>query len=121
MDGITIIETLEPASSFIGDGVLWGMFGLAGFIVGSCFFVAGLIYAAVESEYWMPLLGAIVLCLGISCTCVAEHNLVETPQYRVQLSEDINYTEFYEKYEIVDSDSLTYIIKEKQNDWSGSS
>lgn len=56
----------------------------------------------------------ILFIVGLSCMVFVESGTGKYT-YKVTISDEVNFVEFNNKYEIIDQDGLIYTIKEKEN------
>lgn len=88
-------------------------------------FTAGLIIAITEwvsfgwdgDMLWLILMTTIVgAYVGAAAFKLSEHetDVVDHIEYKVTVSEDVNFNEFMSKYEVVDQEELIYTVKERE-------
>lgn len=76
--------------------------------------ITGIICSIIVSDYEV-----IVLCLiagtfiGAAVGIINERTIGEYPIYKITVSEDVNFTEFNDAYEILEQDGKIYTIKER--------
>ena len=61
------------------------------------------------------MLGIIMIISGI-CSISIQTQVGEYTQYKVTISDEVNFTEFNDKYEIIEQDGKIYTIKERINE-----
>ena len=129
MNGVTILDTIDIYQVSVWQALL----GIAPLIISFIIFSVRLYRAfkkgteedramgVVSSEHWKPkeLLivavgGMITFALMFSFEkfCPAEY--VET-QYEVSIDETVSFTEFYDKYEVVEERDNSFIVKDRTN------
>ena len=113
MDGITMLSQSE-----ITDIPTWTWIIT---MIGIITFVISLIIALnVNQEIIETIFGISSICffilfiVGIYCMCFVKTKTGEYT-YKVTISDEVNFVEFNNKYEIIDQDGLIYTIKEKEN------
>lgn len=113
MDGITVLSQNE-----IMDIPTWT---LVITMIGIITFAISLIIALnVNQEIIETIFGIISICffilfiVGICCMCFVEIGTGEYT-YKVTISDEVNFVEFNNKYEVIDKDGLIYTIKEKES------
>lgn len=113
MDGITVLSQSE-----IMDTPTWTcVITMIGFLI---FVISSMIAVICSQEIIQIIFGINSICFFIlfvfGLFCV---NFVENPTgkytYKVTISDEVNFVEFDNKYEMIDQDGLIYTIKEKEN------
>lgn len=115
MEGIRILSTEEVVSR--------SEFNLkialtACIIIFAVFIISG-IFASIKENDWLNLaitgfiglFASILVAIGFGITF--EKPIEYTTQYKVIVSEEVSFVEFYEKYEIIEKDGEIYTIREK--------
>lgn len=117
MNGVNVlnVETIYEV------GYLWWLipaFAASGFVI-------GIIYAIAKwcDTGFCGAELALAFIITIGCgffgfigTIISEHetDVVDHIEYKVTVSDDVNFTEFMSKYEIVDQEGLIYTVKERE-------
>lgn len=107
LEGITVLNTFV-ISSAIGTGT-FVLMGLACIVMG---FLIGL--AVWDGEIVPAILSSLLsaaLCLGIAG--YINKDATDTVRYEVTISEEVNLTEFTERYEIIEQRGDIYVIEER--------
>ena len=110
IDGITVLSTSELVTVNIGCFIFA--------IIGACVFGTGLFIFAESNDFVIGSIVGIIGVLMITFTIISG-NLTKTTgeyEYKVTISDEVNFVEFNNKYEIVDQDGLIYTIREKEID-----
>lgn len=119
MQGVTV---LSEQTVYEVDCLWWLFFLFLGIGFG-----IGLIVAIKEwvdfgwdaDMLWLILIattaGAVVGALGINFS-KHETDVVDHVEYKVTVSDDVDFNEFMSKYEVIDTEGLIYIIKECEVD-----
>lgn len=104
MEGITVLSQIKPIEIYFA----WFILG----IIGICIFGLGL-WTIEKGNCFIA--GAIIAITGMSITVLscAKGRLNDTI-YKVTISDEVNFVEFNNKYEIIDQDGLIYTIREKE-------
>lgn len=117
MQGVTILS--EQAVYKVD--CLWGLFFLflgLGFVIGLILAIKSWIdFGWNEDLLWLILMSTVIgAFFGGFGTIFSEHetDVVDHIEYKVTVSEDINFNEFMSKYEVIDKEGLIYIIKERE-------
>jgi hypothetical protein len=119
MDGVTIIKTMETAVAV--GGFTTPIIAIVGAFlgVGLGLYIAVVAYARFKKELSKPFTGLICMTLaavgimiGGAISKVVEPKVIETT-YLVELTEELDYKEFTEKYEVIDFRDGYYVVKEK--------
>lgn len=117
MNGVNVlnVETIYKVEC------LWGLipaFAAVGFVVGIGYAIATWCDTGFSGAEL-----ALVFVLTIACGFVGfivaiiseyETDVVDHIEYQVTVSDDVNFTEFMSKYEIVDQEGLIYTVKERK-------
>ena len=129
MTGIVILETFEYGIAYVAAGfglpsavAIGAICAIAGILVGLC--VAEVMYKFIYKKFkidatvlimavTMIITGAIGFVVGGFALPHREPSDYET-RYKVVLTEDVNYKEFTEKYEIIDFENNIYTVREKE-------
>jgi hypothetical protein len=117
MTGVEILTTTEVATAY---NFCWTAFWVIEIIA----FLAGVgltIYLWYENGYFEPLLLVLIpifICMGGLLGCLIGVTF-ETPkeyetQYKVTISDEVNFNEFNEKYEVIEQDGKLYTIRERE-------
>ena len=107
LEGITVLNTFV-ISSAVGSGT----FILVGIICVALGFFAGL--AVWDGEIIPAIISSIlstILCLGIMG--FINKDATDTVRYEVTVSEEVNLTDFTERYKIIEQRGDIYVIEEK--------
>lgn len=51
-----------------------------------------------------------------ACVSVVDNSVYDYTKYQVTISDEVNFNEFSEKYEILDQDDKIYTVKEREED-----
>lgn len=115
MEGIRILSTEEVVSKteFSLNNAL-----ITGIIIFAVLIILG-IFASIKEHDWFDL--AIIGFIGLFVSILVaiggglafEEPIEYTTQYKVIVSEEVSFVEFYEKYEIIEKDGEIYTIREK--------
>lgn len=106
LEGVEILSTCIQYIKAFNFNLFFGIVMVALITGIMCFIIMG------EHE-------AIVLCLisgifiGSAVGTVNARTIGEYPIYKVTVSEDVNFTEFNNKYEVLSQDGKIYTIKER--------
>jgi hypothetical protein len=120
MDGVTIIKTMETAVTV--GGFTTPIIAIVGAFlgVGLGLYITVIAYARFKKELSKPFTGLICMTLasigilvGGTIGELAEPKTIETT-YLVELTEELNYKEFIEKYEVIDFEDGVYTIRERE-------
>lgn len=117
MQGVTILS--EQAVYEVD--CLWWLFFLflgIGFVTGLIVAIKEWIHFGLNADIlWLmlvsTLIGAYFGALGV---IFSEHetDVVDHIEYKVTVSDDVDFNEFMSKYEVIDTEGLIYIIKERE-------
>ena len=112
IEGITILNT-EVISSAVGSGTFILM-GIISIVLG---FFAGLV---VWDGEIIPAIITSVLCtaLWLGIGVYINKDATDTVRYEVTISEEVNLTEFTERYKIIEQRGDIYVIQEKEGEVS---
>lgn len=115
MDGIEILSQTEImqnsdfASTIITVGVVFVMFGVLVAMLGDIF-----------NHSKVILFGVIFAILSAAVAFFISDTAPKEPsgryEYQVTIGDDVSFTDFYQKYEIIDQDGKIYTIRDKKND-----
>lgn len=112
MDGITVLSQNE-----IMNIPTWAcIITIIGFIT----FASFIIVFSVNQKIIETIFGISSICcfilfiVGICCMCFVETKTGEYT-YKVIISDEVNFVEFNNKYEIIDQEGFIYTIKEKES------
>lgn len=112
IDGITVLSQNE-----IMDVPTWTcIITMIGFIT---FAISLIIVLHINSKIIEIIFGISSICcfilfmVGLCCVCFIETKTGEYA-YKVTISDEVNFVEFNNKYEIIDQEGLIYTIKEKE-------
>lgn len=112
MDGITVLSQNEI---MITPTWTWAI-TMIGFII---FAISLIIALNVNQKIIETIFGISSICcfilfiVGICCMCFVETKTGEYT-YKVIISDEVNFVEFNNKYEIIDQDGLIYTIKKRE-------
>lgn len=119
MQGITI---LSEQVVYKVD-CLWWLFFLfmgIGFVIGLILAISEWANIGWKADYLYLILGTTIVgvCFGFLGIVFSEYetDVVDHIEYKVTVSEDVNFNEFMNKYEVVDQEGLIYTIKEREVD-----
>ena len=59
------------------------------------------------------ILAFFVILIGIHMDCTTKDKVSEYIQYKVTISDDVNFVEFTERYEVLEQDDKIYTIRER--------
>ena len=107
LNGVEILsqEVIPVMKSHYG----WGIFAVT-------LLVMTLVYALVSlfiDDMIGLILALFVVLIGIYMDCTTKDKVDEYIQYKVTISDDVNFVEFTERYEILGQDDKIYTIREK--------
>lgn len=107
LEGITVLNTFVISSAIgIGSFILLGVACIfIGFLVGLVVWDGEVVPAIISS-----ILSAI-LCLGIAG--FINKDATDTVRYEVTISEEVNLTDFTERYKIIEQRGNIYVIEER--------
>lgn len=114
------VEILSEQAVYKVESLWWLFFLFIG--IG---FTAGLIIAITEwvgfgwdrDMLWLILMTTIIgAYVGVAAFKLYENetDVVDHIEYKVTVSEDVNFNEFMNMYEVVDQDGKIYIVKERE-------
>lgn len=107
MDGVTILNTIHEYAGLISP--IWAaMFWILSLFI--------LIVAAIKLEniYTVTGIGCVIVgFICLACAIIPSDRIIST-SYEVIISDDVNFNEFYEKYEVVEQNGKIYTIKERE-------
>ena len=113
MEGITVLSENE-----IMNMPTWTLaITIIGFII---FVISVIICMSFNQEIIQIISGISSICcfilfiIGMFCTIFVTKGTGKYT-YKVTISDEVNFVEFNNKYEIIDQDGLIYTIKEKEN------
>lgn len=113
IDGITVLSQNE-----IMDITTWTLvITIIGIIISAISF---LIFIFFNQKIIQNIFGTSCICgiilyiVGLFCMSFVESGTGKYT-YKVTISDEVNFVEFNDKYEIIDQDGLIYTIKEKEN------
>lgn len=110
MEGVTILNQFVVESGLISP---WLEIGCSLCVLGFLGVVIFGIIAASEGRLLIPLILAALcffagVCIGISGPQVNETH------YQVTISDEVNFNEFNERYEIIEQNGLIYTVRERE-------
>ena len=114
IDGVTILQTFTETSYTWG----WSSWFLVPILV--CILCGtGMVLAAIAEKpngFIVCICFAGVIAAGIATCCMAskQTQLPTEYTYQVLLSDEVNMTEFAQRYEVLEQQGITYIIREKE-------
>lgn len=118
MTGVEILTTAEVATEFdFCEGILWSAVILA--------LIIGVIFCSVEyfkgecdvGIYWILIPATLIgVIIGFVAGMAGGEPTEYETQYKVTISDEVNFNEFMEKYEIIEQDGKIYTIREKENE-----
>ena len=113
IDGITVLSQNE-----IMDTPTWT---LVITMIGTLIFIISFMIVLICSQEIIQIIFVInsicffiLFVFGIFCMTFIE-NPTGKYTYKVTISDEVNFVEFNNKYEVIDQDGLIYTIKEKEN------
>lgn len=106
MEGVTILYQMEVFE----DNQLFWIFGGALFILSLIF--EFIVFLTVDED-WMYRLGIVGVVIGIIVIMLAIPLGHKEYQYKVTVDDSVSMVEFYEKYEIVNTEGKIFTVKEK--------
>lgn len=109
MDGITVLSQSRTI-----EYIAWFIYA----IIGICIFGWGLLTTKKDNYYTVGTIivtAAGMLVAILSCVEGIYSMLAKEYTYKVTISDEVNFVEFNNKYEIIDKDGLIYTIKEREN------
>lgn len=93
---------------FTGIGLLIGLI-----IAIVCWFRYGF-----DADYFMPIalttMLGVTIGLNVTVSFEYETDTVDYIEYKVTVSENVNFTEFIDKYEIIDQECKIYTVRERE-------
>ena len=114
MTGVEILTTIEVGTAFAFCwAAFWGIF-IGAVVIGAI--IATIHYLSVRDECvfvalipisFMGLIFGALLGIGMGETTEYE------TQYKVTISDEVNFNEFVEKYEIIEQDGKIYTVRER--------
>lgn len=116
MTGIEILTTTEVATEY---GFCWGIFwGIVAAAIIITVFICSFEYFSGECDasiyivlFPMAFIGVI---FGIVVGAGAGEPKEYETQYKVTISDEVNFNEFVEKYEVIEQDGKIYTVREKE-------
>jgi hypothetical protein len=110
MEGITILNEIQKTAAPDWMAIL----GLTLCFLG---LVSIIIYAASEkmAVAMTSIVIFIIIIIWTISFCIANSTIYDHTEYKVIIDDSVNFNEFNEKYEIVDTDGKIYTIKEKED------
>lgn len=107
MDGVTILSVIEPTSAV-------EIFLVMLFVGASMGFLIGVMAAISELEPYYCVLGLIIgIFLGSFFGVILSSVQDKPSQYKVTVSEEVNFQEFHNTYDIVSQEGDIYTVKLK--------
>ena len=107
LNGVEILsQEVIPVMKFHYD---WGIFVVT-------LLVATVVYALVAilfNDIIGLILAFFVILIGACISCTTKDKVSEYIQYKVTISDDVNFVEFTERYEILEQDGKIYTIRER--------
>lgn len=110
MEGITILNEIQKTAAPEWMAVLGLILCFLGFISIMIYAVSQKIVSAIISIVIL-----IIITIWIIYFCIASLIIYDHTEYKVIIDDSVNFNEFNEKYEIVDTDGKIYTIKEKED------
>lgn len=110
MNGIEIISTSTETEFLVVPFLSITIFTMIAFVV------------IALCEHWDVGFAVIPTCLGLIFGCgiygLIFHEIFPTEYntYKVTISENVSMTEFYEKYEIIDTDGEIFTVRERETE-----
>ena len=109
MDGVTILSVIEPisASEIFATMLFVGAFG--GLFI-------GLLFTVIEMDPQYLAVGVTTgLILGLFLGCIFGGAITDdkSPRYKVTISEEVNFQEFHNTYDIISQEGNIYTVKLK--------
>lgn len=117
MNGVNVLN-VETIYEF---GYLWWLIpalAAAGFVIGIIYSIKEWCNTGFDGADLVGVLVLTIACgfVGFIGAIISEHetDVVDHIEYKVTVSDDVNFTEFMSKYEIVDQEGLIYTVKERE-------
>jgi hypothetical protein len=118
MAGVDILTTTEVATGLdFCEGMFWGavilsviigvIFSSVQYFTGNC--DAGIYLILIP----MTFIGVI---LGVLAGMIVSEPAEYETQYKVTISDEVNFNEFVEKYEVIEQDGKIYTVRERENE-----
>lgn len=112
IDGITVLSQNEIMVTPTWNWVIT-MIGFITFVI-SIIIALNVNQKIIETIFGISSICCFILfTVGVCCMCLVEIGTGEYT-YKVTISDEVNFVEFNNNYEIVDQDVLIYTIKEKE-------
>lgn len=119
MDGVTILNQTNIYETITYPSLFWVPLIL--------FFLVGLYFCIKESIdlgfcsdciLYLVLFTLIGFLIGVPCyiSIQPKSDIIDYIEYKVIISEDVNFHEFMDRYEIIDQEGKIYTVKETTND-----
>ena len=113
MDGVIILQTIEKCSWTWGWS--WWGFVLALIAIGSLF-IAIVFMCDGGGGQFAPLVLGIVSIIGAFIMFSTSKVDKTWNQYQVLIDENVSMTEFFENYEVIKTEGITFWVEEKDNE-----
>lgn len=110
MDGITILSSNEITYEILAMIFCIPLFTIS--IILACFFFIDFIYKKQKCLAIVELIFFFTMVFSGACILVVLIDSSYT-EYKITIDEDVNFLEFYNKYEILETDGDIYTVKEK--------
>ena len=107
LQGVEILsqEVIPVMKSHYG----WGIFVVTLLVMMFVYVLASLLF----DDTIGTTLGIFVILIGACISCTTKDKVSEYIQYKVTISDDVNFVEFTERYEILEQDGKIYTIRER--------
>lgn len=116
MNGVEILNQTNIYCKEVNFGIFWLMLGFGLFV--------GLVLAILEWRDGFIASGILAIIIGLICGaflgiigCAASIDTTDKlshVEYEVIVSDEVNFTDFMEKYEILDQEGRIYTVKERE-------
>ena len=110
--GVLILKTYEET---IGYTAGWSANYIWWLLVGILLFSIGIVLIVnMESDASAGLVFVTgVISIAVFILCICYHTPVKETRHVVLPTEDVGLIEFYDKYDVIKQDGMTYIVREK--------
>ncbi|MBO5828846.1 MAG: hypothetical protein J6R59_10415 [Paludibacteraceae bacterium] len=117
MNGVEILSS-KPIYEVEAYCWLIAVFAGVGLLIGLIVAIVNWIDFGFDSDYIWTIIGCTItgVFIGFLGSVISEHetDTVDYIEYKVTVSEDINFTEFMDKYEVLDQEGKIYIVRERE-------
>lgn len=114
------VEILSQSNVYEVDCYWWILiiFAGIGLLIGIICSIVDCVRQGFDACYIWYTIGLTIVAafVGLIFTFASEHetDTVDYVEYKVTVSDEVNFTEFMNKYEVLDQDGKIYIVKEKE-------